>query len=248
MLSIGENDHLPMVAYEFDFNDIWQEVKQSFPVVPAFQNDLFEEDEPVERIRGSEPISDRNSVDDINAKSPSRDLETLRKIETQGLDPFFVESKEVLEEPPPARPTCDEFRAIIEKWKELQGQPVEAIRDQLNAIVTPEGHTFYHYLWEAFEWYERVNTPLEFLELAGMAKSIPALIVENVAFLEESVAAKWRIADSLLLPLTGIFMWLGFAMEQQEAVEAWERIGKLVAVRQWLEELRALANRGPVPT
>jgi hypothetical protein len=245
-LSLSESEDLRTVAYDFDFNNIWQEVKQSFPIPPIFQNDLFKEDDLWARLHGSDDIPDRNALDEIVPESPSQDLETLRKIESQELDPFFRETKEVFEGQPPQRPTCNEFRAIVQKWRELQGQPPEAIRDQLSEIVTPEGKSFYHYLWEAFEWYERVNTPLEFLELAHMAKSIPTLIVENVAFLEESVAAN-VIADYVLLPLAGLFMWLGFVMEQQELVEAWEQIGKLVAVREWLWELVSLANHGPVP-
>jgi hypothetical protein len=244
-LSLSESDDLRTVAYDFGFNNIWQEVKQSFPVPPIFQNDLFEEDDLWARLHESEQMPDRDALDEIAAESPYQDLETLRKIESQELDKFFSVTKETYEPQPPQKPTCDEFKAIVQKWKELQGQPAESIREQLSAIITPEGKSFYDYLWEAFEWYERVNTPLEFLELAEMAKSIPKLIVENVAILEESVAAN-VIAD-VLFPLTGIFMWLEFAVEQQEAVEAWERKGKLVAVRQWLEELEFLARHGPVP-
>jgi hypothetical protein len=245
-LGLIENDDLRTVAYDFDFSSFWQEVKQSFPVPPIFQSDLFEEDDLWARLHQSEQMPDRDALDEIISDSPYQDLETLRKIESQGLDPFFTNTKQVYDPQPQQRPTCKEFREIVQKWKELQGQPVEAIREQLSAIITPEGKSFYDHLWEAFEWFERVNTPLEFLELAGMAKSIPSLIVSNVAILEESVAAN-VIADYLLLPLTGIFMWLGFVMDQQEAVEAWERKGKLVAVRQWLGELIFLAEHGPVP-
>jgi hypothetical protein len=244
-LGLMESDDLKPIAYNFDFNAVWQEVKQSFPVAPPFQNDLFEEDPLWERISDG-PFPDAASLPTIDSDTPFQDLETLRQMESQGLDPFFSESKEVYELPPPDQPDCDEFRTVVQKWKELQGQSSDAIREQLSELVTPEGKTFYSYLWEAFEWAHLIDTPFTLLEITEMGKGIPTLIVEHVGFLEESAVAT-VIAEDILPPLAGLLMWLGFAHTQVEAGEAWKHKGKIVAVRQWLLGLELLARHAPVP-
>jgi hypothetical protein len=52
----------------------------------------------------------------------------------------------------------------------------------------------------------------------------------------------------IILPsIAPLIEWLDMMMEQQEYVEEWERRGKLVAIRQWLDELARLAESGSVP-
>jgi hypothetical protein len=190
-----------------------------------FRDDLFEEDLLWERISDA-ALPSPSSLPTIDKESPYQDLDTLRKVESQALDPFFSESKEVYELPAPAQPDCDEFRTVVQKWKELQGQSPDAIREQLSELVTPEGKTFYSYLWEAFEWAHLIDTPFTLLEITEMGTGIPSLIVENVGFLEESAAAT-IIAEDILPPLTGLLMgW--FRARPGRAIEAWEQ-RKLVA-------------------
>ncbi len=246
VLKMGEHEDLKTLAFDFDFNKVWQEVKVSFPNPTTFKTDLYAEEDLWTRITTDKPLPDRADLGDIVSESPDGQLEALRALEKQGMESNFSTDKMTYVAPPSnATISCDDFKTIVDKWKELQGQTVEQIKDQLTEMMAPDGESFFGHLWDAFEVFDKVNAPFEFLELVDLGKSIPAFIVSKVEILEESAAVS-IVVEWIMPVLPGLIMWLEFVMEQQEAVEVWERKGTLVGVIEMLWGLSRLAQQGPV--
>jgi hypothetical protein len=247
VLRMVEHDDIKTLAFDFDFNKVWQEVKVSFPAPTTFKTDLYAEEDLWTRITTEKPLPDRADLGDLYSETPDQQLDALRSLEKQGIETEFSTDKMTyVAAPSNSTISCDDFKTIIEKWKELQGQPVEQIKDQLSELLAPDGASFFDHLWDAFEVFDKVNAPFEFLELVDLGKSIPAFILDEVGLLEESAALS-IVVEWIMPVLPGLLMWLEFVMDQQEAVEVWERKGMLVSMIQMLEGLAHLAYQGPVP-
>jgi hypothetical protein len=256
-LKQGEAADFVKIAYDFDFNKVWSEVRQSFPNLYAFKTDLYAEEDLWTRFNASEPLPDRDSQQDLLVDSPGHSLDALQALERQGLDKLFAVDKAAYV--PPSDPnvlSCDDFKTILAQWKALQGLAPADMKAKLDTMLAPDGRPLSLVLWEIFAAFDKINAPLDFLEIVELGHSIPSYVLsffENLGHDAEAaeelevVGVSSAFVEGVLPTLAGLIMWLEIVVDQQEAVEWWEGKGKLLAATEWLQQLASLARQGPVP-
>ena len=256
-LKQGEAADFVKIAYDFDFNRVWSEVRQSFPNLYAFKTDLYAEEDLWTRFNASEPLPDRDSQQDLLVDSPGHSLDALQALERQGLDKLFAVDKAAYV--PPSDPnvlSCDDFKTILAQWKALQRLAPADMKAKLDTMLAPDGRPLSLVLWEIFAAFDKINAPLDFLEIVELGHSIPSYVLsffENLGHDAEAaeelevVGVSSAFVEGVLPTLAGLIMWLEIVVDQQEAVEWWEGKGKLLAATEWLQQLASLARQGPVP-
>jgi hypothetical protein len=255
-LPLHEREELRTVAYAFDFSRFWAEVKASSPSATAFQDDLFAEEDLAQVLRiPADVIASRAAPEDAESDSPYTDAAELRALERGGAEAFFATEKFTFE-PPEADPglSCAEFAAVIAKWQALQSESVEDIEAALGLLKTKDGKTYLQ--WAAQIW--DMSFPVRMgLALNNMSLLKDGLLVKLVARIPGVVAvgAEGIVTSSIGLALLRIWpvigiplrLWKEFLMEQQKTEAAWEMIGKVTAMRQWVRQLEGMTFRTVFP-
>ncbi|WP_411727282.1 hypothetical protein [Methyloglobulus sp.] len=265
-LSRSESEDKHLVVHDFSFNNIWREVKVSHPTLSTFQNDLFAEENLWEKLgRELDELNDRNAGPQLEADSPFTDLEELRQLQRQGLEPFFSTDKATLELEEVDDLSCEEFAAVINRWKELQGADPEEIKRLLGLETTADGKTFLDHVMFLYDKYKIANIGLGLFNIAFMRDGLAVRIVEKLPWFAPSagtlaiiegtptiigvthtiIGRFLRIAPTITIPLT---MWGKFLEAQIQTLKVWENTGRLTAMRQWLRELISLTVRDPFPS
>src|SRR5690606_33361203 len=128
-LSLQEREDKSAHVYDFEPDVYWAEVRASNPPKP-FTSDLFRE----HRLELT-PL-EADAPTHLEPDSPYTDLEELREVTKQGLEPFFQAEKYVIEEQiDPEDVSCAQFQAFIEALKDLQGLSAEEIEAALEDIT-----------------------------------------------------------------------------------------------------------------
>jgi hypothetical protein len=240
------------LVYSFRFNEHWAEVKTSFPKLPAFTGDLFAiEHDLWKKFRSGD--LDRNAPI-VEADSPAADIEEARRLERQNNEKYMKDVKASFEPPPAStQVTCEEFRALIEKLKTLDGLSLDEIEKQLALEMGPTNKS----LWQTFkdlkDLYKvfnmlRTAAALDATALNGLdmiSKSLKVRIAEKIPWIAPSAVGTPSVAgialrvfglvSLTLIPLT--VMWKNFLDEQMRAVAMWKNAGKIAGVRRYLNEL-----------
>jgi hypothetical protein len=245
MLSHWEEEDKRSIAYDFDFDNTWAEVKSSNPLTVTIQEDLFAEEDLVKKLKiPDELIADRNLATDIESDSPYTDIEELRKLEKLGLERFFSTDKVSLEPVDTNKADCEELADALAKWKKVKDLEPEAMREILSQEKTESGKNVLDVIFEVSNKYMFLKEMLELVDLAEhlhlpslpSKKEIVKQIIKRVPFLSRItwLRAVLEVEAAITIPIE---MWLEFAETQQEAEEAWKYKGQLVAMRQWLRRL-----------
>jgi hypothetical protein len=253
-LEPGEGEDKRALVYDFDFNGIWQEVKASHPSLGVFQQDLFAEESLWEKFRHTEDISDRSAVAEVEAESPYTDLEELRRLEAQGFERYFATDKAQFEPAEDSDVSCDEFRAILTRWKELQGTEAEEMKRLLGLEVASDGKTFLDHILHYYQKFKITEIlmltnmfNMAFMRdgiLVNLASRIPIIGAPTALGTPTVFTSVLRVLPAITIPLT---MWLKFLGAQAEADQVWENTGKLTAIRQWLRQLILLTIHDTLP-
>ena len=259
-LNVYEEGDNEKASHPFVFNAWWYSARLYDQLKTPFQADLFAEESLAERF--SIKPQDLCSQPEIEfvIDSPSTDKHRVNPT-GPGLDKYSktdkreVEvDKDVLEAAPVERITCPEFKAVIAKAKDLEGQTPQEVRDLLAKKTTVGGTSFLDVMDDLAKKYKKLKT---YAGLAGF--KLPTLITS------EKDLAKWAIKKiikksairglvvalevveflelSILLPAE---LYNSFLEDQQAAVDHWVYIGKLTAVRQYLRELHYQASKDAV--
>jgi hypothetical protein len=238
----GENSDLKAVAFDFDFNDNWREVKASSPYVIPFQTDLFDEDELETRLK----IEGTWTCGQLEPDSPSSSKADARQSEVPGHEKYFQSTPDKsLWEPPPPRVDggCADFRVALEKWKELRDADTdpELEKQELEETEASDHESYYKKIQETLEPF---HIGLEVTDLLFDTKIEPyvaftewaAKKVSSEALAEalEAGAYGGELAPIFIIPFE---MWMHAAEANLEGVNLSESLGELVAIRLWIYRL-----------
>jgi len=242
-LSLQEREDKSAHVYDFEPDVYWAEVRASNPPKP-FTSDLFRE----HRLELT-PL-EADAPTHLEPDSPYTDLEELREVTKQGLEPFFQAEKYVIEEQiDPEDVSCAQFQAFIEALKDLQGLSAEEIEAALEDItiigdlslfkfkVVPKPLLHLLNLWTA--------TGIE----PGIAETVVAKLVERIPALGLGTfrLTSFAVHVTRAMPYVGIVTMIGemfwnYLKEHSNTLERWEQVGKLTAIRRYARELRAMAH------
>jgi hypothetical protein len=250
-----EAQDLRPVAYDFDFNTAWAEVKASHPTQITFTADLFVEENLWDKLKLGGDVSDRSDDTELDIDSPYADLEALRDLERQGKEEYFSEDKESFYDRSEdlAAAECAELEAAIKKLKELQALDLdeEEILRQLEIVPSSGGKS----MLDKAKWvWGGVGIGLMGLKLKNlvwMKDGLVVRILEKIPIFAPNSLGTPVLATILLrawVPISvGWFMWKKFLDEQVAADEAWKANGRRLGMKEWLWQLILLTNRsGPV--
>lgn len=269
-LGLNEWDDLRASSYASDFNRIWSEVKASAPTTAVIQEDLFAEEDLARKFRFSEQDLSA-SFPDLEPDSFAISSTELSDFE-KTFAVHVASSKRIFDEPT-EDPTgnCKDFEAAISIWKELQNLELDEIEKLLDEHKTSSGSSFLDIVRDVAKKYKFVRDLAKFVELpysnklpyvptsldsAGrelvkriltreleaelswwVAAEIPVL--SRVAWIQAGLGVLWAYSV-ISLPL--IFLQK-FGEEWQNAEEAWELVGKLTAIRQWLRRVEDITYK-----
>jgi hypothetical protein len=248
----GENLDLRSVAFDFDFNKSWAEVKASSPYVIPFQTDLFDEDELETRLK----IEGTWICGQLEADSPSSTKADARTTELPGHEKYLQSSpgKSLFAPPPaPASDGCLDFRKALEKWKELRQSDMapELEKQTLEELIGDDGESYYKKVEEALEPF---HLGTELFDIAFDTKiEWRVFVTEKLAhwvtteWLKEAFETASESLEIAAPIMIGFHLWMKFNEAQEEAVERWNLVGQIAAIRQWCLELINLANKAPFP-
>ena len=253
ILRPNENYDLDAVAFEFDFNDNWQEVKQSSPLVGTFETDLFDEEDLKQKLN----LQGTWICGTLPPESRFANRADLHGLESPGFEPFLAYTPaKVLWDSPPSPPSndgCADFRAALEKWQALRDAGgMEPLRQALEEQPESGLVSYYKTILETLEPY---HLPTELMDMFFDTKiEWRVALVDKMA---EAVSEEWlegalkaaggylEIASpSIMIPFE---MWLKSAEATEEGVENSNTRGQLVAIRQWLRKLIDLTVQAPFP-
>ena len=239
-LTRSEQEDKNALSYDFNFPEYWKEVRASDPPSVAVNADVFREEQLWKRFRWRlEDLGVRPDPDEIVPESPFNNDDDVRSLEAQGLERYITVTKRIIDRPedkPNNR--CQELRTVVTKWKELQGQDLEQIRDTLGTFKTPEGKTFLEVIMGYWEKFQGGNF------LMGLGLWNIASVKEGIVF---NLASKipWVSTNAGIMGILSVYpaitipigMWLRVMGEQVQAERKMEYYGIMTATRQWLREL-----------
>jgi hypothetical protein len=239
-----ERDDKNALVHDFDFNEVWQEVRASHHSLGTFNDDLFVEENLWKKLRRKEDLADRGLAPEVEPESPAVALEELRALEKAGVERYFSTDKFIREGPPETEdPSCAELKEALLKLKELQGTDSAEIERLLELQKTASGKSFLDYVKWVYDKFQTAKIGLDLMNISFMTDGIVVKIVEKIPLFAPSALGipstagiLMRVAPAITIPLT---MWLKFLEGQQQALEAEFERGKRTAIRQWL---RALAR------
>jgi hypothetical protein len=241
----SETQDLAGLAFDFDFNSNWHEVKVSFPTPPTFQSDLFLDGDIATTLK----LGDGSGVGDLLPDSPAFDADGLRALEAKGVEPYFSADKTVLDRRHDGdTSSCPDFEAAINKWKELQGQDPNQIIETLKSIEGSDDRNLWDYFCEFLEaiHFHEIDLAVGLVDMTLLEEGLVDRFAMHVIGIENPVilALIW-VSPSILIPF---FMWLHILNVQVEADEAWKGKGRLTAARVWLYEFITLTRQVPMPS
>jgi hypothetical protein len=260
-LSLSENADKAETVYQCVFDDVWSEVKSSDPSSTVFQSDLFTEEDLGKTLDISDDeINNRVAAGITDPDSPYTNIDELRSIQKAGYERFFATTEKSTFEPPTDAISCADFKASIAKWQEVQSQEIGAIQAALQAEKTEGGQTYLDVIQGLGSKYSFLKNMVKLTELAKLptipttTKDVAKMIFksewlkENLPRIASNVALNVLVEYEFVVTIPAK-MWLHFLEEQEKAGDAWEIVGRLTAVRQWLRALDHLAitNQGPFP-
>jgi hypothetical protein len=219
-------------VYEFNANLFWAEVKSSNPTSTTILQDLF-----TEELLNFDETPDMGFTED----GPFANRSELQKLEAQGLDKYFSNNKNVIDPPSKKQITCEQYKALLAKMKELGTTDPNELLDELKNYKVDEQDPMIEYLTE-YKDFNILKITWDFLEIGG--EVLAESEVHIVSHLGEVIEGGFGFAFGLGLAVADVFlMEYHIIQDEEKADEAWERKGKCVAVRQWARELEFLASR-----
>lgn len=247
-LSLSEREDKRAIAYDFEFNGSWHEVKSADPPATPAQNDLFAEERLGPKFKiPEEALVQRTNLPNLEPDSPYTDLEELRTLDRIGFAPMFSVEKHTFD---PVKDTdelsCEEFAAVIAKWKEVDRLAPDEIRAILAAQRTSTGESYLDIIQQLGSHYSLLRNMGKLVELFklpvipvtgySISKEITKQVVKRVPVLARIalLSALFEVVWVFEVPFK---MWMKFLEAQEDAARAWENKAKLTAVRQWLSEL-----------
>lgn len=262
MLRPNENGDLRHVAFTFDFNDNWIEVKQHSKYTATVQTDLFSEESLTNKLQ----LTGTYTCGILPADSRYVSRAEAQAVQSQGFQQYFAAQGKDIFEPPAAQVDggCDDFRAALQKWKELRdsGATPAVEQQELEGLIGEDRKSAWERMNETLEplhlgnelaqWvFEPEDPPIEYRE---------ALMYYLEKWADRSIDTEWLsewLSESFgatreILGVVGWIkvpfdLWLSFAEAQQQGSEYWDIVGQLVAIRQWLRKLIDLTQTAPFP-
>jgi hypothetical protein len=259
MLLGNENHDLTQVAFPFDFNDNWREVTQHSKYTATVQTDLFSEGSLTDKLH----LTGTWVCGTLPADSRYVSREEIQVLESQGFEQYFAAQSKNVFEPQPAQVDqgCADFRAALQKWKELRDADAtpDVQQQQLEELLGADGKSAWERMKQTLEplhmgtelWDMVFDSHIEYRVFATeFAEHLSAKYIETEGlkeWLEESFGAAAKTLEVVAWFKIPFDMWMEFAEAQQEASEYWDIVGQLVAIRQWLRELINLTVTAPFP-
>lgn len=259
ILRPNENYDLTHVAFPFDFNDNWREVKQHSAYTATVQTDLFAE----ESLTGKLHLTGSWTCGVLPADSRYLSRAEVQALQSQGHEQYFAASKNTFEPPPaPVDQGCADLRIALQKWKELRDANAtpEVQQQQLEELVGEDGKSGWARMKETLEplhmgielWDMVFDSHIEYRVMA--TEFAADWCKENIEtdwlkeWLEESFGAAADTLEVLSWIKLPFDLWLKFAETQAELAAKWDITGQLVAIRQWLRKLIDLTVQAPFPS
>ena len=263
MLRPGESHDLPKVAYAFDFNDNWIEVKQHSKYTATVQNDLFNEGALTDKLQ----LTGTYVCGTLPPDSLYFSRAELQASQSKGHEQYFAGSKNVVEPPSAQVDTgCIDFRNALAKWQALRNADAtpDVMQQSLEELIGEDGKSAWERLNETLEpvhmgteLWDMVFEPDEehHIEYRYAAlKYAERWVDENVEteglkeWLGESFGTTAEIIEVLGWIKVPFDLWMKTAEAQVETAQDWDVIGQLVAIRQWLRALSTLTDTAPFPS
>jgi hypothetical protein len=249
VLSGGEAEDKRHLAYDFDFNLFWQEVRASHPSIGAFQTDLFVEEDLQDKL----DLPDQIAGLTFEPESPFSDVDEARQLEAAGREEFFALAEKSAFEPGPRDQglSCPEFTAVLERWKELQGQPSAEIKRLLDLESTSDGKTFLDHVEALYDAYQLYDLGDDLLDMATLEDGLAVKLVERIpAFAPSLIGVPTTL--TIMMRVWPVFsipydLWMRTAEAEERADQFSENLGRVTAARQWLRELTRRASGENLP-
>lgn len=259
MLRPNENYDLRQVAFTFDFNDNWCEVKQQSKYTATVQTDLFAEESLTDKLH----LTGTRSCEALLPDSRYVSRDELRAQQSQGFEQYFAGQAKDVFEPPSAQVDtgCADLRAALQKWKELRDANAtpDVQQQELEQLMGEDGKSGWERMKETLEplhmgtelWDMAFDSHIEYrvfaLEFAEdwCKHNIETKWLKHWLMESFGTAAKTlEVVAWLKVPFD---MWMEFAEAQAQAAEKWDVTGQLVAMKQWVRKLIDLTVQGPFP-
>jgi hypothetical protein len=254
MLRPNENADIGKVAFDFDFNDNWREVKQHSKYTATVNTDLFKEESLTDKLHLSVPyICGTLPPDSVYF---SRD--ELKAVQSQGFESYFAASaaKTVFDLPTaPVDQGCIELEAVLQKWKEMQdaNESPDVQQKTLEDMVGSDHVSGWERLKRTLEPF---HMGTELWDITGKPHIEYRVVLteylerkfEHVWLGHAFEAAGWilEVYSTIKVPFD---LWMEGMEAQEEGAQLWDARGQVVAIRQWCLELMNLTVRvAPFPT
>jgi len=242
------DDYLPL-AYSFDFDAIWHEVKASNPPAVPVQADLFLE----ERLGKKFSIPDADLIDrseEVNDDfvSASASVRPLTDAERQKLQPLVSVDKFSFDASDDEAADCGEFATVMMKWKEVADFDPAQIQQVLESLTTPSGQSYFEVIKSVKKGANFIKKMsklaelepkfkfLKILKLPLSTKDVVKLALETIGKYGE-IAWLEALTENEFVLLAPFEMWIDVMDTQEAALKRIELVGKLTATRQWLRGL-----------
>ena len=260
ILRPNENFDLRALAYAFDFNDNWREVKGHSKYAATVLTDLFAEGSLTDKLH----LTGTFTCGALPPDSLYFSRAELQALQSQGFEQYFAARGKTVFEPRLAQidQGCADFRAALHKWKELRDANAtpDVEQQQLEELLGEDGKSAWERMKETLEplhmgtelWDMVLEPHIEYrvvaTELAEhwVTKHIETEWLKD--WLEKSLGTTVEILDVLAWIKVPFDMWLEIAEAQVETAKYWDLVGQLVAIRQWLRALETLTYTAPFPS
>jgi hypothetical protein len=223
-LSLKEQEDYVSDVYDFDVNACWIQVKALNPSSKILPDDLFTD----EMLLFPDDFSDS---DDSEPDSSSSSYSKSEAAQAHGKDRYVEVSKLTVDVPPIKELDCKEYAEILAKIKALNTTDADEIIKELE----DEEHTLRvrDYIYRGTSV---LNFTVELMEGFGtFAHSSIGIVSKLGHFVEGTLFEVFALA----LPIAeAIILTLEVFEAEAESAEAFEKVGKRVAVRQWAKLLR----------
>jgi hypothetical protein len=252
MLRPNENHDIDKVAYDFDFNDNWREVKQHSKYAATFHTDLFKEESLTDKLPLTVPyICGALPPDSIYF---SRD--ELKAVQSQGFKPYFATSPGKTEFDPPSAPAdqgCVDLRAALQKWKEMQDTNVspavqqQTLENMFGSDNVSAWERIHHLLDAAHlgtELWDITGKPHIEWKVALTEYLERKFEGELLGHAFKALGWFFEVESTITVPFE--LLMEGWET-QEEASELWDARGQFTAIRQWCQALSNLTFQAPFP-
>jgi hypothetical protein len=260
ILSPSENYDLPKVAYGFDFNDNWREVKQHSKYTATVRSDLFSEGSLIDKLH----LTGTYTCGMLPPDSIYFSRNELQALQSKGFEQYFAPGQKNVFEPPPAQVDtgCADFSAALAKWKELgdANATPDVQKQELEQLLGEDRKSAWERIHKTLEtvhigteiWDMFLEPHIEYrvvgLHLAEhwVTKHVETKVVKE--WLKESLKTTAETLEVLAWIEVPFELWMDFAEGQEKTAQYWDLIGQLTAIRWWLRKLSALTSTAPFPS